>query len=102
MPPAAPLAALPLTIPAPEHALARVVWEWTDGFGLLSGNKRLLPVDLVRRRAQRSEWSPDLLRATSTGLACGNTRDEALLHALFEITGASRGTTRPAPPIRRR
>ncbi|MFD9122256.1 YcaO-like family protein [Streptomyces bottropensis] len=40
-------------------------------------------VDLVRRRrAQRPTWAPDLLRATSTGLACGNTRDEALLHAL--------------------
>lgn len=49
------------------------------------GEKVLLPVDLVRRRAQRPEWSPDLLRATSTGLACGNSRDEALLHALFEV-----------------
>ncbi|MEV3875432.1 YcaO-like family protein [Streptomyces sp. NPDC049906] len=29
--------------------------------------------------------APDLLRATSTGLACGNSRDEALLHALLEV-----------------
>lgn len=83
--PNCPVAALPLTVPYPEHTLARMVWEWTHGTGLASREKVLLPVDLVRRRAQRPEWSPDLLRATSTGLACGNTRDEALLHALFEV-----------------
>ncbi|MET8676070.1 YcaO-like family protein [Streptomyces sp. NPDC004647] len=83
--PDCPVTALPLTVPYPEHILARMVWEWTPGTGLVGGEKVLLPVDLVRRRSQRPEWSPDLLRATSTGLACGNNRDEALLHALFEI-----------------
>jgi ribosomal protein S12 methylthiotransferase accessory factor len=83
--PDCPVTALPLTVPYPEHALARMVWEWTPGTGLVGGEKVLLPVDLVRRRVQRPEWGPDLLRATSTGLACGNTRDEALLHALFEV-----------------
>ncbi|MET8614435.1 YcaO-like family protein [Streptomyces misionensis] len=80
-----PVCALPLRVSFPEGTLARIVWEWTPGTGLLSGDKVLLPVDLVRRRVQRPEWTPDLLRATSTGLACGNTRDEALLHALFEV-----------------
>ncbi|MFD7444049.1 YcaO-like family protein [Streptomyces sp. NPDC059909] len=83
--PNCPVAALPLTVPYPEHTLARMVWEWTPGTAVVSGEKVLLPIDLVRRRAQRPEWSPDLLRATSTGLACGNTKDEALLHALFEV-----------------
>ncbi|MEV5432715.1 YcaO-like family protein [Streptomyces sp. NPDC052701] len=83
--PDCPVTALPMTVPYPEHTLARMVWEWTAATGLISGQKVLLPVDLVRRRVQRPEWSPDLLRATSTGLACGNTRDEALLHALFEV-----------------
>ncbi|MGW5098317.1 YcaO-like family protein [Streptomyces nodosus] len=83
--PGCPVSALPLTVPYEERTLARVVWEWTLGTGLVSGEKTLLPVDLVRRRAQRPEWCPDLLRATSTGLACGNTRSEALLHALFEV-----------------
>ncbi|MEH0551149.1 YcaO-like family protein [Streptomyces sp. B21-101] len=83
--PNCPVAALPLTVPYPDRILARMVWEWTPGAGLVGGEKVLLPVDLVRRRVQRPEWSPDLLRATSTGLACGNTRDEALLHALFEV-----------------
>ncbi|MFG2631620.1 YcaO-like family protein [Streptomyces sp. NPDC048473] len=83
--PNCPLAALPLTVPYPGRTLARMVWEWTHGTGLVGGEKVLLPVDVVRRRAQRPEWGPDLLRATSTGLACGNTRDEALLHGLFEV-----------------
>ncbi|WP_331738298.1 YcaO-like family protein [Embleya sp. NBC_00896] len=83
--PDCPVTALPLTAPHLEHTLARMVWDWTPGTGLLGGKTLLLPADLVRRRVQRSEWSPDVLRATSTGLACGNTRDEALLHALFEV-----------------
>lgn len=80
-----PLAALPLTTPHPQDTLARIVWEWTAGTGLVSGQEVLVPVDVVRRRMQRPDWSPDLLRATSTGLACGNTREEALLHGLFEV-----------------
>ncbi|MFF3516729.1 YcaO-like family protein [Streptomyces sp. NPDC002573] len=83
--PGYPVSALPLTVPYPEHIVARMVWEWTPATGLLSGTKTVVPVDLVRRRAQRPEWTPDLLRATSTGLACGNSRDEALLHALYEV-----------------
>ncbi|CAL9675358.1 YcaO-like family protein [Streptomyces sp. enrichment culture] len=82
--PACPVAALPTTAPYPEHALAQVVCEWTPGAGLLSGVKTLLPVDLVRRRGQRPDWTPDVWRATSTGLG-GNTRDEAAVHALLEV-----------------
>ncbi|MFG2439696.1 YcaO-like family protein [Streptomyces sp. NPDC048508] len=83
--PNCPVAELPLLGPHPADTLARVVWDWTSGTGLVSGAKQLVPVDLVRRRVQCPEWTPDLLRATSTGLACGNSRDEALLHALFEV-----------------
>ncbi|MFD9483662.1 YcaO-like family protein [Streptomyces sp. NPDC059991] len=83
--PNCPVAALAMTVPYPERTLARMVWEWTPGTGLLGGERALLPCDLVRRRVQRPQWSPDLLRATSTGLACGNSRDEALLHGLFEV-----------------
>ncbi|MFD9394786.1 YcaO-like family protein [Streptomyces sp. NPDC060000] len=83
--PDCPVDALPLTVPYPARVLSRMVWEWTPGTGLLGGETVLLPVDVVRRRVQRPQWSPDLLRATSTGLACGNSRDEALLHALFEV-----------------
>ncbi|MFC8429258.1 YcaO-like family protein [Streptomyces sp. NPDC057253] len=83
--PDCPVSELPLTVRHGQDALDRVVWEWTPATRLVSGEKALLPVDLVRRRVQRPAWAPDLLRATSTGLACGNTRDEALLHALYEI-----------------
>ncbi|MGJ3558796.1 hypothetical protein ACR6C2_07400 [Streptomyces sp. INA 01156] len=37
--PGCPVAALPLTVPYEERALARVVWEWTSGTGLVSGAK---------------------------------------------------------------
>ncbi|MEU6260202.1 YcaO-like family protein [Streptomyces sp. NPDC047043] len=83
--PNCPVSALPLTIRYDEDVLTRVVLEWTTGTRLMNGEKVLLPVDLVRRRVQRPPWTPDLLRATTTGLACGNTRDEALLHALYEV-----------------
>ncbi|MFJ4622324.1 YcaO-like family protein [Streptomyces sp. NPDC088812] len=83
--PACPVSALPLRAPHPAAALARVVWEWTPAAGLVRGKGTLVPVDLVRRPLQRPPWTPDLLRATSTGLACGNTRDEAVLHGLFEV-----------------
>ncbi|MCQ6246205.1 YcaO-like family protein [Streptomyces malaysiensis] len=83
--PGYPVSALPLTGPFAERALSRLVWDWTPGTGLVSGEAVLLPADLVRRRAQRPEWSPDVLRATSTGLACGISRHEAVLHALFEV-----------------
>ncbi|MEU1371924.1 YcaO-like family protein [Streptomyces sp. NPDC005803] len=83
--PDCPVAALPLTAPYPAQALSRMVVEWAAGTGLVSGAKVLLPVDLVRRRGQRPGWTPDVWRATSTGLACGNSRDEALLHGLFEV-----------------
>ncbi|MGW0868855.1 YcaO-like family protein [Streptomyces sp. NPDC002740] len=83
--PHCPVSGLPVTAPLPEDALARVVCEWAAGTGLVGGAKALLPVDLVRRRSQRPLWAPDVWRATSTGLACGNTRDEALVHALFEV-----------------
>ncbi|WP_338715971.1 YcaO-like family protein (plasmid) [Streptomyces acidiscabies] len=79
------LSALPLTVPYAASVLEQMVWEWTVGSGLVSGEKVLVPLDVVRRRVQRPQWGPDLLRATSTGLACGNSRDEALLHALCEV-----------------
>ncbi|MFE6892070.1 YcaO-like family protein [Streptomyces sp. NPDC057694] len=83
--PGCPVAALPLIVPHPEATLNRIVFEWTPGTGLVSGAAHLIPVDLVRRRIQRPPWTPDLLRVTTTGLACGNSHEEALLHALLEV-----------------
>jgi ribosomal protein S12 methylthiotransferase accessory factor len=83
--PDCPVTELPLTAPHPARTLTRMNWDWTPATGLLTGQEALIPADLIRRRTQRPPWSSDLLRATSTGLACGNTRDEALLHALLEV-----------------
>ncbi|MFJ8982994.1 hypothetical protein [Streptomyces sp. NPDC102282] len=43
--PNCPLAALPLTVPHPDYTLARMVWDWTPGTGLDSGEEVLVPVD---------------------------------------------------------
>src|SRR5207237_577034 len=83
--PGYPISALPVTHPLPEEALAQLVWDWTAGKTLVHGKGVLLPCDLVRCQMQRPAWGPDVLRATSTGLACGNTRNEALLHGLYEV-----------------
>ncbi|RPK32430.1 YcaO-like family protein [Streptomyces sp. ADI92-24] len=83
--PGCPLNALPLQSSYSEQALAPLVWDWTSATTLVRGEQVLLPVDLVRRRSQRPEWTPDVWRATSTGLACGNTRAEAVLHGLYEV-----------------
>ena len=80
-----PLTALPLRVPCDGRALDEVQLEWTHGTGLTSGHTVEVPLGVLRRQAQPSPWEPDLFRVTSTGLACGNTRAEALLHAMYEV-----------------
>ncbi|MCX5063731.1 YcaO-like family protein [Streptomyces sp. NBC_00201] len=77
-----PLWSLPVRVPHP--GLAHLPLEWTTGTGLTTGRPTPVPTRLISR-APRTMWTPDVLRATSTGLACGNTREEALLHALYEV-----------------
>ncbi|MGI5380727.1 YcaO-like family protein [Streptomyces sp. CA-251387] len=83
-----PLDALPLRIPPtglPElAALTRIPQDWTMGTGLTTGRSLLAPTRVISRDAQPM-WAPALWRSTSTGLACGNTHDEAVAHALFEV-----------------
>ncbi|CAM5676432.1 YcaO-like family protein [Streptomyces mordarskii] len=80
-----PLSALPLKVPEAARALEQVPVEWTVGTGLRTGQAVPVPTGLVHRPASRPPWQPDLFRATTTGLACGDTRDEAVLHALYEV-----------------
>lgn len=63
---------------------ARPIW-WTAGLDLSSEEEVLVPH--VRMDLDWSRTHPDagLLLGTSTGLASGNTRAEALCHALFEV-----------------
>ena len=62
----------------------RPIW-WTAGIDLTSEEEVLVPH--IRMDLDWSRTHPDagLLLGTSTGLASGNTRAEALCHALFEI-----------------
>lgn len=64
----------------------KTVVSWVEGFALPGGERALLPAQLVympwRRRA------PDETRighATSSGLACGATLEEAVLTGLLEV-----------------
>ncbi|GAA0611387.1 YcaO-like family protein [Streptomyces crystallinus] len=78
-----PLGALPLHHDHPD--LVTVETDWVTATGLLTSQAHLLPAGLIHRSAARRRWEPDLWHTTSTGLACGNSRDEAVLHALFEV-----------------
>ncbi len=63
---------------------SRPIW-WTAGVDLTSEEEVLVPH--VRMDLDWSRTHPDagLILGTSTGLASGNTRAEALCHALFEV-----------------
>lgn len=78
-----PFSALPLKNAG--AGLERVRLEWTTATGLIRGTPSLVPCYTLRRSAHRSTWRPDILRATSTGLAAGNTGQEAALHGMFEV-----------------
>ena len=62
----------------------RPIW-WTAGIDLTSEEEVLVPH--VRLDLDWSRTHPDagLILGTSTGLASGNTRAEAMCHALFEV-----------------
>ncbi|WP_327389163.1 YcaO-like family protein [Streptomyces sp. NBC_01207] len=78
-----PFSALPLKNAG--AGLERVRLEWTTTTGLIRGTHALVPCDTIRRSAHRPTWQPDILRATSTGLAAGNTVQEAALHGMYEV-----------------
>jgi ribosomal protein S12 methylthiotransferase accessory factor len=60
--------------------------DWLAGNGLLTGRPTLVPSDFVLLdRTVRDTWHPPLFEVTSNGLASGNTRAEAILHALCEL-----------------
>jgi ribosomal protein S12 methylthiotransferase accessory factor len=83
-----------LDLPYPVTALAalpgslvtgRTVLGWIPAV-TLAGEPSLVPRDVIRMgRQARSEWRCHLLTGSSSGLASGNTRAEAVAHALFEL-----------------
>ena len=62
-----------------------VATEWIDGTDLMSGNTLFVPRDCVDLDSTSSRAHPRLFVGSSNGLASGNTRAEAILHAICEI-----------------
>ncbi|QWF85983.1 YcaO-like family protein [Amycolatopsis sp. CA-230715] len=53
---------------------------------LIGGGESAVPADLLRLDYRvDGHWAPPLFRASSNGLASGNTLDEALLHGMYEV-----------------
>jgi ribosomal protein S12 methylthiotransferase accessory factor len=65
---------------------ARTPLDWITGRRLTDGAEVLIPLQAVRMgRRIHDRWRVDCLTASSNGLASGNTRSEALVHALYEV-----------------
>lgn len=77
-----PMHALPVKVEHP--ALADIPMDWVTGCGLATTGEVLVPADLLRRELHHDPRRPEVFAVTSNGLACGNTWDEATLHALLE------------------
>ncbi|MEU7407926.1 YcaO-like family protein [Streptomyces sp. NPDC042638] len=77
-----PMSALPVKVWHP--ALLDVPLEWVVGRGLVTQEEVLVPADLLRRELHHDAARPEVFAVTSNGLACGNSRAEATLHALLE------------------
>jgi ribosomal protein S12 methylthiotransferase accessory factor len=74
-----------LALPPGSLVTARTVLDWI-GAVTWDGRRSLVPREMVRLgRLSGSEWRCHLLTGGSTGLASGNTRAEAVAHALFEL-----------------
>lgn len=77
----------PLLLPIrPEAALdADACTEWVEGTDILSGTVRCVPRDCLSLESLSGRRRSRMFVASSNGLASGNTRSEALLHALCEL-----------------
>ncbi|MFD7831223.1 YcaO-like family protein [Kitasatospora sp. NPDC059803] len=77
-----PMSALPLRVH--HDVLEHLPLDWVAARTVADGDPVLLPADLLRRTPY-DPLSVQVLRATSTGLAAGNTWAEAALHAMYEV-----------------
>ncbi|WP_431981441.1 YcaO-like family protein [Streptomyces qinglanensis] len=94
-PPAAHAPAVDLDLPYRVTALEphpgslvtdETVLEWTAATALTDGRRTLVPTASVRLgRQEHRAWRLHLPSASTNGLASGNTRAEAIVHALYEL-----------------
>jgi ribosomal protein S12 methylthiotransferase accessory factor len=60
--------------------------DWVEAVGMNTGRRMPVPRDAVFFPDPHAQhWSPTSMRTNSNGLASGNVRDEAALHALYEV-----------------
>jgi ribosomal protein S12 methylthiotransferase accessory factor len=64
-----------------EHTLL----DWIQARSAVDGRPALVPRLAVRIGRSPGDWSPGAPSATTNGLASGNTRAEAVAHALYEL-----------------
>ncbi|HKS46406.1 MAG TPA: YcaO-like family protein [Amycolatopsis sp.] len=63
-----------------------ILLDWGECVGMLSGRAVPVPSELVALNGHdKRRWSPAGLKWSSNGLASGNSRKEASLHALYEV-----------------
>jgi ribosomal protein S12 methylthiotransferase accessory factor len=63
----------------------RTPLDWTNATGMVTGDDVPVPSDSVSVPNDGRTWSVPGFRWTSNGLASGNSRAEACLHALYEV-----------------
>jgi ribosomal protein S12 methylthiotransferase accessory factor len=59
--------------------------DWVDAIGLSTGSTVPVPARIVTVPRDQRTWSPSGLSWSTNGLASGNSRQEASLHALYEV-----------------
>lgn len=60
--------------------------DWVEARSLVDGARTLVPVNVVRLTLEEhTGWNPPVFFESTNGLASGNTRVEAALHALCEV-----------------
>jgi ribosomal protein S12 methylthiotransferase accessory factor len=71
--------------------------DWVEATGLVNRRRAPVPVDLVRWSTRIDHrWRPPGLEWSTNGLASGNSRQEAALHALYEIVERDAISRQPA------
>ncbi|ODU05661.1 MAG: hypothetical protein ABS81_06985 [Pseudonocardia sp. SCN 72-86] len=80
-----------------------VVLDWTPGRELGTGRECWIPTGYITvNSVMTSTWSPPLFRATTNGLASGNTVVEAVAHGLYEVIERDSIAASHALPLSRR
>jgi ribosomal protein S12 methylthiotransferase accessory factor len=77
--------------------------DWVEAVSLVDGARGWLPTGMVELDFRYHEtFHPRIFHQTSNGLASGNTRDEALVHALAEVVERDAMAKAREAPERRR